>query len=316
MHIIQVSNNIFPVKKYGGVPRVIYYLSDELEKLGHKVTLICKSGSYHENPNISLVQCDNHHNLSKCLPRDADIVHFHGPQLARQSLGVPYIVTLHGNMRSYKDITGLKNVVGISNSHMISHRCNRFVYNGLPSSKFKFEPSGNQDSFLFLSSITPKAKGVAKAIYYATLKNEKLNIAGGYRRDIFNRFPIATALSVLNGTKFHGQVDDNQKQDLLHKAKALLFPISWQEPFGLVMIESLFCGTPVIAYNYGSVPEIISPEAGFVANKRRTFLEAMDLIETIDRKKCREHAVKYFDSSVMAKNYVDCYTDVLSGNNW
>jgi len=316
MHIVQVSSYVLPVSKYGGIERITYYLSDELTKLGHKVSLICPPGSYHENSNVEVIHCENVAHIQELLPEDVDIVHFHIPELAKQPLSVPYVVTLHGNLRSYKETHGLKNMVGISYSHMISNRCGRFVYNGLPSSNYTFVDNKDQDNFLFLSAITPKAKGVSKAIFYSILKREKLNVAGGFRKDIYKKFPLATALSLFNGTKFFGEVDDVSKQKLLSEAKALLFPISWQEPFGLVMIEALFCGTPVIAFNCGSVPEIIKPEVGFVANKRRAFLEAMSLIQTIDRKQCRDYAVKNFDSSVMAKNYLACYQDVLSGQSW
>jgi len=316
VHIVQVSSYVLPVSKYGGIERITYYLCDELIKLGHKVSLVCPPGSYHENPKVEVIHCEDVAHIQGFLPEDMDIVHFHIPALAKQQLSVPYIVTLHGNLRSYKEIHGLKNLVGISYSHMVSNRCGRFVYNGLPSSNYTFVDDNDQDNFIYLSAITPKAKGVSKAIFYSTLLREKLNVAGGFRKDIYKRFPIATALSLFNGTKFFGEVDDIKKQNLLSKAKALLFPIGWQEPFGLVMIEALFCGTPVIGFNYGSVPEVIKPEVGFVVNKRRAFLEAMSLIHTIDRKKCRDYAVRHFDSSVMAKKYLACYQDIISGQTW
>jgi glycosyltransferase involved in cell wall biosynthesis len=127
----------------------------------------------------------------------------------------------------------------------------------------------------------------------------KLIIAGGWR------------LSFRRNIKFIGEVDDKEKAELLAGAKALIFPTNWEEPFGLVTIEALASGTPVITTNKGAMPEVITPDVGFRCNSFEEFQEAIKRIDEISPRKCRERVEKNFTAEIMAEKYIRAYEKII-----
>lgn len=315
MHIVQIHHEKVPVKHYGGTERVIEALSKKLVDAGHKVTLISYKGDYEiENVNfIDLMSLGSrkeaNENFLKLVPSDADILHFHVPFNQDNSdwKKLHYVCTLHGNESEKSKLP--KNLVCISNDHAKRHGRKTFVYNGLDETEIPLnsKPLSERDYFSFLGKASLKRKGLHNAKRIARTLKTPLFVGGG---------------SGINwrGVKYLGSVDNQKKYELLGNSKAFLFPIEWEEPFGLVMIEALFSGTPVFAFERGSVPEILGLEGG-----EGLFLTAQNCEELIskinhysfDQKpdSFRRYASSHFSSQKMMEGYVEIYEKILSGQD-
>jgi len=325
-----------PPKLYGGTERVVSYLTEELVKQGHEVTLFGTKDSV-TNANLYAV-CDKAIRLnSDC--RDAvawhiyqlqlvmenvkefDIIHFHNDYLhfpLSSQDHYRHITTLHGRL----DLEDLKPiykkfhripVVSISNNQRkpFPHiNWVNTVYHGLPERMYqKGEGKGNY--LAFLGRISPE-KRPDRAIEIAKRTGIPLKIAA--KVDKADEEYFETQIKHLLDhplIEFIGEISDDQKEEFLGNALALLFPIDWPEPFGIVMIEALATGTPVIAFNYGSVPEIIEHgKTGFVANNMEEAIESVEKLYLIDRSVCRHVFENSFTSTVMAENYVALYEQI------
>ena len=254
---------------------------------------------------------------------DFDVVHshidwLHLPLLSR--LGVPFLTTMHGRL----DLPGLSDVVrrfpdapfvSISeNQRLPLARANwrGTVHHGLPAGLFR--PSYEQGSYLaFLGRLTAE-KGPETAIRIARAVGMQLRIAAklprGERRYFKERLePLIYGAQV----RLVGEVNDEAKQPFLAGAAALLFPIDWPEPFGLVMIEAMACGTPVIAFRAGSVPEVIDEGiTGFVVDGEGQAIHAVQRLREIDRRRVREQFDKRFTAGRMATDYLSQYHSVVN----
>jgi glycosyltransferase involved in cell wall biosynthesis len=152
---------------------------------------------------------------------------------------------------------------------------------------------------LFLSKTSRSSKGVHRAIELAKKMGFKLIIAGGY------------GISLNRKIKYVGEVGGRKKMELLANARALLFPISWGEPFGLVMIEAMVSGTPVIATPFGSVPEIVTSDVGFICKDQQEMQRAVEEIGTIKHQACRDRVLQNFTADIMAENYLRYYRNIV-----
>jgi glycosyltransferase involved in cell wall biosynthesis len=322
-----------PPKRYGGTERVVAWLIDELVQLGHDVTLFASGDSvtpaklYPAWPRAlrlgrprtdPAAACSVLLELMSLHAGDFDVIHahidwLHLPLLSR--LGVPFVTTLHGRL----DLPGLPDVVGrfpdarfvsISNNQCVPLRDANWlgtVYHGLPADMFR--PSFEIGSYLaFLGRLTPE-KGPEAAIRIARATGKPLHIAAkvphGEKRYFKERLEPK-----MDGDQIRlvGEVDDRAKQTFLANAAALLFPIDWPEPFGLVMIEAMACGTPVIAFRSGSVPEIVDDGVtGFVVGSEPEAVQAVMRIGELDRRKIRARFEQRFTSKRMAEEYLRHY---------
>ncbi len=254
---------------------------------------------------------------------DFDLFHFHVdylhfPLSRRTSLN--QLTTLHGRLDLpdlpflYDEFSEMP-LVSISNSQrkpLPQANWIGTVYHGLPPASFSFRETPEK-YLLFLGRISPE-KRVDRAIEIARRARRKLKICAKVDRAdryYFNKHikPLLDHPSI----EFVGEVGHQKKNELLGAASALLFPIDWPEPFGLVMIEALACGTPVIAFPCGSVPEIIvHRETGFVVNEIEEAVDAVHQIETIDRRRCRREFEDRFTDERMARDYVTIYEKQLA----
>jgi glycosyltransferase involved in cell wall biosynthesis len=247
-----------------------------------------------------------------------DLIHFHTGYLhfpICRYLRVPHVTTLHGRLdmpdmapvfQRFRDVP----VISISNDqrHPLPWaNWQTTIYHGLPKDLLAFRPTQG-DYLAFIGRISPE-KRVDRAIEIAKRVSMPLKIAAKvdradrryFKRDIE---PMLTQSHV----EWVGEISDQQKNEFLGNAYALLFPIDWPEPFGLVMIEAMACGTPIIAYDRGSVPEVMeNGVTGFVVNEIEEAVEAVGRVGDFSRARCRDVFEKRFTASRMAKDYVNAY---------
>jgi glycosyltransferase involved in cell wall biosynthesis len=327
-----------PPKLYGGTERVVAWLVDELVSLGHEVTLFASgdsrtTGKLHpvwpRALRLGRKRADPGAVCSLLLEAIAkraaefDVVHSHVdwlplPLLSR--LGVPFLTTMHGRL----DLPGLPDVVReFPKAGFVSISENQrrqlpdatwigTIQHGLPSSLF--HPSYNQGSYLaFLGRLTAE-KGPEDAIRIARAVGMPLRIAAKIPKAETAYFK-KTLQPHIDGERVAliGEVDDAKKQPFLAGAAALLFPIDWPEPFGLVMIEAMACGTPVIAYRSGSVPEVIeNGVTGFIVEGEEDAIQAVRELPHLDRRTVRARFEERFTAVRMASAYEAHYRELVA----
>jgi glycosyltransferase involved in cell wall biosynthesis len=322
-----------PPRQYGGTERVVSWLTEELVALGQDVTLFASAGSVTRANLVPVWPCSIRHSRPRPEPAapltalleaiaerasEFDIIHAHVdwvhlPLLSR--LGTPFLTTFHGRLDTpHLSLAargaGRPPFVSISNSQrapLPELNWLATVYHGLPTTLLKQHRQG-EGYLAFLGRISPD-KGPHTAIRLAKAAGLPLRIAAKVPRD-GNRFFKSEIEPLLDGNtiEFIGEVNDRGKMELLGKARALLFPIDWPEPFGLVMIEAMACGTPVIAWRRGSVPEIIDDGVtGFVVDNELEAMEAINRVGDLDRDRIRAAFERRFTSARMAEDYLRIY---------
>jgi glycosyltransferase involved in cell wall biosynthesis len=306
MKVCMVCDTRLPSKKYGGTERLIVWLIREYLRRGHPVSLVSPSGSY--LPGVVCIPADTHAGALAAIPRDADIVHFHswGPP---PDFELPWIYTLHG-VANTTDLP--RNMVFISRNHARQHNGKVVVYNGVNPDELIFRDR-KKEYLLFFSLIRRKVKGADWAIRLARRYDHTMMFAGGRRWDLLKGGGFLQ--SIHPNLHFLGKVAGRQKAELFADARALVFPISWEEPFGLVVIESLMSGTPVVGTPRGAVPELVPPEVGALFTEDEEFPEALERASACSPADCREWAMANFSSSVCATSYLALYERLLSGED-
>jgi glycosyltransferase involved in cell wall biosynthesis len=339
MKIAQVSPLFerVPPKAYGGTERIVSYLTEELIRLGHDVTLFASGDSItgarlvpaiDESIRLDAVQRTwlAYHTIQMDLVSELahtfDVIHFHTDYLhfpIARKFSTPHITTLHGRQDLPELVTLYKHfsdvpLISISDSQRIPLPWANWygtVYHGLPPDLYSFR-SEPDDYFVYIGRISLE-KRVDRAIDIAQQCGLPLYIAAKIDKadeTYFNECIEPLLHDPL--VKYIGEVGEPEKRDLLEHARALLFPIDWPEPFGLVMIEAFACGTPVIAYRHGSIPEIMEDGVtGFVVTNQKDAVRAAQSIESIDRKRCRQVFERRFTVAHMAENYLSIYRRLL-----
>ena len=305
MNIVIVASGVIPAKKYGGTERVIWYLGKELSKMGHKVTFLVSKGSSCDFATVLYYTPEG--KLSEQIPSSTDIVHFNfAPS---EPIGKPYLVTIHGNCNDFREFD--LNSVFVSKDHASRFGSDSFVYNGLD-----WDDYGNPDLeckrefFHFLGKAAWSVKNVKGAIeIIKATKHEELLVLGGHRLNLKMGFRFTRSPRI----HFYGMIGGKEKHLLLNKSKGLIFPVRWNEPFGLALIESLYFGCPVFGTPYGSLPEIVHPEVGFLSNKADELVREIEHVDQFSRLNCHNYAVEMFNSKKMAEAYHDKYCKVLNG---
>ncbi|RFM28251.1 glycosyltransferase family 4 protein [Deminuibacter soli] len=327
-----------PPRLYGGTERVIHYLTEELVKQGHEVTLFASGDSITAARLVATVpealrlnpHCIDpmaHHilQMQQVINRshEFDILHFHTDFLHfpfSAQCAQPCITTLHGRL-DIPDLQPLYNhfrkqkVVSISASQrkpLPQANWISTVYHGLPRHLHRLHATpGNY--FAFIGRISPE-KRADRAIEIAIACNTPIKIAAKidktdesyFREHIAHLFDHPLV-------EYIGEINETQKTAFLGNAKALLFPIDWSEPFGMVLIEAMSCGTPVIAFNRGSVPEIIDDGVtGFIVNNVSEAVAALQRLPMLNRSVIRTVFEQKFTAERMARDYVQVYHQLTS----
>ncbi len=305
LHILIEKNSVLPVRLYGGTERVVWYLAEELFKRGHKVSLLAEKGSI--NPFGDLIIRDKNIPIESQIPDSVDIVHFNS--YSRGINNKPYITTIHGNIKT--DFRP-QNAVYVSKNHAERHNSSHYVYNGLNWVDYgKVDLIKPRKHYHFLGKAAWKVKNVKGAINIINqTKNETLKVLGGHRLNLKMGFRFTLSPNV----KFYGMIGGEEKNNFLETSKGLIFPVLWDEPFGLAIIESLYMGAPVFGSQRGSLPELIHNEVGFLSNNESLIAEAIKE-NNFDRKICHEYAKDCFNAKIMADEYLKKYETVLNSHN-
>ena len=339
MRIAQISPlyESVPPSSYGGTERVVSYLTEELVRQGHEVSLFASADS---TTSARLIGCSPrslrtwkgsidtlaHHVLMlECIGRYAqefDILHFHIDYLhfpfSRRS-GWTNVTTLHGRLDIpdleplYEEFQDMP-VVSISNHQRLplpSANWAATVHHGLPRDLYRLDESPGS-YLVFLGRISPE-KRLDRAIEIAGRAGMRLRVAAkidAADREYFES--VIRPLFSLPHVEYLGEVGEHEKQELLGGATALLFPIDWSEPFGLVMIEAMACGTPVVGWRRGSVPEVLEEGvSGFLVESIDEAVAAAARAATHSRARCRAAFERRFTAERMARDYVSIYEPMV-----
>lgn len=327
-----------PPKMYGGTERVVSWLTEELVRQGHEVTLFASGDS---NTGARLVPvCERSLRLDdQCkdelahivlglekviqMEQEFDLVHWHVDYIAyplERRMTTPHVTTLHGRLdipdlvpiyREYKDIP----LISISNSQrkpLPWANWQATVYHGLPIDHFDFQSQPGK-YLAFLGRISPE-KGADHAIEIAERVGMPLKIAAKISKadQTYYEEVIKPLIDSHPNVEFLGEISEKEKNLFLGNAFALLFPINWPEPFGIVMIESMACGTPIIAFPGGSVTEVMeNGESGFVVPNVDGAVKALDRVARLNRKMVRHVFENRFTSRQMTDNYLKAYRRII-----
>lgn len=341
MKIAQVAplHESVPPLLYGGTERIVSYLTEELVKQGHDVTLFASGDSItaaHLAPIVDralrLNQNEDHFAYHILLleavnkrAHEFDIIHFHIDYLhfpVSRKLNTPQLTTLHGRLdlpslyavyREYSDMP----VISISNSQRTPLPFANWiatVYNGVPEETYTYRSSPGT-YLAFLGRISPE-KGIENAIAIAIRSGMELKIAAKIDKvdkDYFDTHIKSLLKHPL--IEYIGEINETEKNDFLGNAYALLFPIDWPEPFGLVMIEAMACGTPTVAFRRGSVAEVMNHgETGFIVDNITEAVDSVEKIETISRQCCRHVFQTRFSAQRMTTEYLKAYRSLIEAS--
>jgi glycosyltransferase involved in cell wall biosynthesis len=338
MKIAQVAplTEAVPPKFYGGTERVVAYLTDALVELGHEVTLFASGDSDTKAqlapiwPRALRLDRSVHDPFAPLFMQletvarrahEFDVIHSHLDYFAYPTLsllGMPAVTTLHGRL-DLPELTPLYDqydempVVSISDAQRQPLPNANFVqtiHHGLPQNLLRKGPGG--DYLAFLGRISPE-KAPDAAIRIAARAGMPLKIAAKVDKvdQEYFKTKIEPLLAGAN-VEFIGEIGEHQKSDFLGNAAALVFPIAWREPFGLVMIEAMACGTPVIAFNNGSVPEVLEDGVtGFIVHGETEACDALRNIRALDRERIRAEFDSRFTAQHMAQNYLKLYSRLI-----
>ncbi len=341
MKIAQVAPlfESIPPKLYGGIERIVHWLTEELIARGHEVTLfasadsqtsaqlvpMCPQGLRLEQT-VGVDKVGFHYVMLEQVFKRADefdIVHFHCdywhlPYIRAMSTSA--VTTMHSRL-DYKPLSSIYeyhpdfNAVSISNAQRkpipwLNWQAN--IYHGLPENQLALG-DGSDKYLLFLGRICPE-KRPDRAIEIAKQAKIKLKIAA--KVDPYDKHYYAEEIKPLLDSEYVeyiGEINDDEKQEVIGKALALIHPVEFPEPFGIAMIEAMACGTPVIGFRTGSIPEVVDEGiTGFVVDNIPEAVKAIDKVASLSRKQVRAVFEKRFTASRMATDYLNIYERIIA----
>lgn len=300
MKIVFHHEHVLPVIKYGGIERIIYWHMLELVKQGHQVVLIGNEKSDVERHGIKLIPLNesNKANWKSLIPLDTDIVHLFYNNTVEN---FPTIVTIQGNGQPGE--TFPENTVFVSKKHAEIHNSDQFIYNALDLNEYPFEYSEKKwNRFLFLAKASWRVKNLKQIAKACRSAGKHLNVVGG------RWFGISRYIHNL------GMLGGDEKTSAIKECDALIFTVRWHEPFGIAIIEAMAHGLPVIGSPYGSLPELIKPEVGFIVKNYDELLEKLkNPNKTFDPRAVRKYIEDHFNISIHTKSYLEKYQLVIDG---
>lgn len=299
MKIVFQHDHPLPVKKYGGIERLLFWHMKELASMGHQVVLIGHRDSEVSYYGIELIPMEEKE-WRHLIPKDSDIIHLSYNHIVPGD--IPTVVTLHGNGQP-GELFPL-NTVFLSEKHAKNHGGEVFIYNALDLSEYPYEErSRSWNKFLFLAKASWKVKNLKHCLKAVKGTDKQLNVIGG------------SSFLPKRNTTFHGFLDGEQKRNVMKSCDALLMPVRWHEPFGLAAIESMAFGLPVVASTFGSLPELVNEDTGILVRSfdelRATVLSAK---RTFNSKTIRTYVEDRFNFRTYSQKYIEVYERVIAGD--
>ncbi len=325
-----------PPPLYGGTEAVVDRLARGFQSAGHEVMLFTTGDSTCPVPKQWVLERAEHLRMGAVVPelrhiihgyraaRDFDIVHDHtlgGPMYAARFPDMNVVTTNHGPFNDelldiYRVIAPAVSIIAISQSQASfagDLPIARVIHHGIDTAEFPVGDGGG-GYFLFLGRMAPD-KGARRAVRIARQAGVPLLLAAKMREPLELEYYDNQVKPLLGGdVEYVGEVGGTDKLKLLAEARALLNPIRWVEPFGLVMIEALACGTPVLAYRHGAAPEIVDHGVtGFLCDQRDEMADAIAQVDSLDRRACRAAVEERFSTDRMVADHLDLFESLLAG---
>lgn len=303
MHILLALQSSIPVFAYGGAERVLWDLGRGLVKRGHRVTFLVPEGSTCDFAAVLPIREGVSWNAQ--IPADVDVAHFHfkpGEEIER-----PMVMTEHGNTPGGPAFP--LNTVFLCRDHAARHGSDQYVFNGMDWDNYApVDWSMPRTHCHFLGKGEWRLKNLRGACRVAELAGVPIEVLGGHRLNFRRGFRF----TMYPGAHFHGMVGGQKKFDLLNGSTGLIFPVRWNEPFGMAVIESLYFGAPVFATPYGSLPELVPEECGVLSANAAELAEAIRSAN-FDPRACHAWAATQFGADRMVASYNDMYQRVMNG---
>jgi glycosyltransferase involved in cell wall biosynthesis len=317
--IVQVISNVpdarpLPPKDHGGTEKIVYELTEELVRRGHNVHLFAARGSRTRAKLTTYPPGMRDRGIgpfvAQRVPRGTTIIHDHTftSAVGRLRLKVPTVCSLHMPVRHR-----VKHPVYVSRRarQVMGQGRGHYVYNGIKPEEYEF--STDKKGYLLFIGRLIRAKGVLHAIRIAEQTNKRLIICGPIKDWKLYRNEIAPRLKRNPNIRYVGSVGGKRKQSLLKHASCLLFPTVWEEPFGLVMIEAMACGTPVVALRNGSVPEVMAAFPQLICRSVPEMVRIVRAGRYPQPIKLRSYVINRFTTQKMADGYMGVYRMALGG---
>ncbi|MCO5141697.1 MAG: glycosyltransferase [Oligoflexia bacterium] len=294
MKIAHVIWAQYPLRAYGGTERVCYWLAKGQAEYGHDVSVLCLAGS--KIPFAKTIEIpESVDDIEPYLPKGTEMVQLYtSPNFSIQT---PYLVNIGGNGQAGEVFP--KNTVFVSKSHAERHGWTEYVYNGLDLSEYPLKKE-KENYLLFLAKASWRVKNLKGAIRIARQAKMQMQIVGG-RASCWHRNIVS-----------HGMIGGEEKLKIIQSAKGLLFPVIWEEPFGLAVIEALACGTPVLGTPRGALPEIVDNSCGILSEYETDLIAAVSKLNQFDPIECRNRVEKKFSHHKMTEAYLKYYKKILT----
>jgi glycosyltransferase involved in cell wall biosynthesis len=315
--IVQVISNVpaarpVPPTNQGGTEKIVYELTENLVKRGHKVILFAAKGSRSSSKLIHYPKGLTDRGIANYvlhnIPRDVDIIHDHtfSSTLGRKKLNIPTVCTLHLPVKNK-----VKYPIYVSKRarKVMGHNRGFYVHNGI--NPYEYAYSENKKGYMLFIGRILREKGILHALKIAEKTKKKLIIAGPIKDSKLFKKEIAPRIKKNSNIQYVGAVGGTQKQNLLKHASCVLFPTVWEEPFGLVVIEAMACGTPVVALRNGAVPEILAGFPGLVCKSVKDMVKKVKKGKYPSSRSLRQYVNQRFTTSKMTSGYLTVYQTVL-----
>jgi glycosyltransferase involved in cell wall biosynthesis len=307
MHITLYKRGDTPIppRLYGGAERFVYWLGKTLVELGHQVTLIANAQSHIPGAELRSVAADEDADPQACarlVPDSTDIVHLWDYAEVKK----PFLFSVGGNGRPGEKFPA--NTVFVSSNHAANHGSRHFAYSGVIPGNYSFSEK-RADYAVFLAKARWKAKNLHGAAAVARRAGLELRVIGSRNLPM----NLQRLLPPIRGVRYYGMIEEDEKRDLLSRARCLIFPVRWHEPFGLAITEALASGAFVAGTPYGALPEIITPEAGALSINASELAEAVKNPQRFNPQACRNRVLHGgFTLLDSARKYIECYERILS----